>query len=62
MKENKDKSWKLSEEEISIAENEGQGLILQMDGNLHACPSLLKSDPNPQNRNDKLFIEFLEIL
>ena len=31
-----------------------------MDGNLHAGQALLKNDPNPQNRNGKMFIEFLE--
>ena len=31
-----------------------------MDGNLHAGPQLVKSDPNSQNRNGKLFMDFLE--
>ena len=39
-----------SEEEVFIAENEGQGIILQMDRILHAGPALLKNDPNLQNR------------
>ena len=31
-----------------------------MDGNLHAGPGLVKKDPNKQNQNGKIFMEFLE--
>ena len=31
-----------------------------MDGNLHGGPDLIKKDPNPQNKNGKLFKQFLE--
>ena len=31
-----------------------------MDGNLHAGPELVQKDPNPMNKNGKLFLEFLE--
>ena len=41
-------------------ELEGHGLMLQMDGNLHSGPDLMKNDPNPQNKNGKMFIDFLE--
>ena len=34
--------------------------IIQMDGNLPAGPKLVKNDPNPQNNNGKMFMEFLE--
>ena len=59
-KERKEKFWDFIEEEISQAENENQGLIIQMDGNLHAGEKLIKNDPNPQNQNGKLFFEVLQ--
>ena len=31
-----------------------------MDGNLHAGAHLIKNDPNPQNVNGKLFMQFLQ--
>ena len=31
-----------------------------MDGNLHAAPDLMENDPNRQNQNGKIFMEFLE--
>jgi hypothetical protein len=31
-----------------------------MDGNLHAGKELIKDDPNPQNTNGKLFMNFLK--
>ena len=60
IKEKKEKFWQFIEEEVCRAEIEGNGLILQMDGNLHAGPSLIKNDPNSMNQNGKLFLEFLE--
>ena len=45
---------------MNEAELEGDGLIIQMDGNLHAGPDIVKTDPNKQNKNGKLFVEFLE--
>ena len=59
-KEKKDKFWDFIEKEISQAELEEQGVIIQMDGNLHAGRDLIKDDPNLQNNNGKLFIQFLE--
>ena len=38
----------------------GQGFMLQMDGNLHGGPELIKGDPNVQNSNGKLFMQFLD--
>ena len=52
--------WRFLEEEVTKAELEGQGIIIQMDGNLHAGKELLKNDPNPQNANGKMFMDFLE--
>ena len=39
---------------------EDVGLIIQMDGNLHGGPELIRNDPNSQNQNGKLFQQFLE--
>ena len=59
-KEKKEKFWEFIEGEASKAELEDHGLIIQMDGNLHAGPELVKNDPNKQNGNGKLFKQFLE--
>ena len=59
-KEKKDKFWEFLEDEIIKADLENHGLIIQMDGNLHAGPEVIKNDPNRQNNNGKLFTEFLE--
>ena len=59
-KDIKDKFWKFLEEEVIKTELEGHGLMLQMDGNLHSGPDLMKNDPNPQNKNGKMFMDFLE--
>ena len=60
VKEKKEKFWDFLEKEADDAEIEGDGLIIQMDGNLHAGQDLIKNDPNPQNRNGRLFCEFLQ--
>ena len=60
LKSQKDKFWEFIEEEVNLADLEGDGLIIQMDGNLHAGPELIKGDPNTRNQNGKLFCEFLE--
>ena len=49
--EKKQKFWEFLEQEISEAEILGQGVILQMDGNLHAGIDLVKGNPNIQNKN-----------
>ena len=59
-KEKKDQFWEFLEKEANEAELEGDGFILQMDGNLHAGSGIIKGDPNVQNRNGKLFSEFLD--
>ena len=50
-KEKKEKFWEFLEEESIKAELDDLGLIIQMDGNMHAGPEVLKNDPNPQNYN-----------
>jgi hypothetical protein len=56
----KQKFWDQLDSEINSAENLGCGLILKMDGNLRAGPSIIPGDPNPQNKNGKLFANFLD--
>ena len=58
--EKKGKFWDFLEKQAVRAELEGHGLIIQMDGNLHGGPKLIKEDPNAQNYNGKLFMKFLE--
>ena len=59
-KEKKEKFWAFIENEVIEAESEGQGILIQMDGNLHAGNQLVKNDPNPQNTNGKLFMQLLQ--
>ena len=42
------------------AENQCQGLVIQIDANATLGPDLLKNDPNPQNSNGKMFADFLK--
>ena len=60
LKDKKEKFWDFIEDEVRKAELDEMGLIIQMDGNLHGGPGLIKHDPNPQNQNGKLFQQFLE--
>ena len=57
--EKKEAFWKFIEEEVESAWNSGSGFILQFDGNLWAGPELIPGDPRQQNKNGKLFQEFL---
>ena len=52
-KEKKVKFWDFIEKEVNQAASEEQGVIIQMDGNLHAGEKLIKDDPNPQNTKHK---------
>ena len=60
LKIQKERFWEFLEDEINQAELEGDGAIVQIDGNLHAGRKLIKGDPNNQNQNGKIFCEFLE--
>ena len=59
-KEKKEQFWEFIEEEANKAELEDHGLIIQMAGNMHAGPEVVKNDPNKQNDNGKLLMQFLE--
>ena len=60
LKEKKENFWEFLEHETNKAELAEQGVIIQMDGNLHAEPKVVKNDPNIANNNGKLFKDFLE--
>ena len=58
-KEKKEQFWNYLDEEVLFAEQAGAGFVLQFDGNLWAGETLVPGDPRKQNRNGKLFEEFL---
>lgn len=60
LKEYKLKFWNYIEEEASNAWNNGLGFIFHCDGNLWAGSDLIPGDPRSQNKNGKIFEEFLE--
>ena len=59
-KENKDAFWSYLDEEVIEAANAGAGLVIQFDGNLWAGEKIIPNDPRAQNKNGKLFEQFLE--
>ena len=58
--ERKDAFWKYLDEDVQLANTAGSGFILHFDGNLWAGEQIIPGDPRSQNRNGKLFQEFLE--
>ena len=60
LKEQKEQFWEFIEQEINAAELQGEGVIIQMDGNLHAGEDFIKGDRNKQNQNGKNFCDFLK--
>ena len=58
--EKKEAFWEHLDKEVGEASKDGAGFILQCDGNLWAGDQLIPGDPRPQNRNGKLFHEFLK--
>ena len=57
--ENKTAFWEYLDQEVGLARNSGGGFILHFDGNLWAGKNIIPGDPRPQNRNGKLFEDFL---
>ena len=57
--ERKTQFWARLHTEVNDAIEKDIGVILQMDGNLHAGEALVKDDPNKMNNNGKLFSMFL---
>ena len=60
LNERKSEFWEYLYNEVVFARNSGAGLVLHFDGNLWAGNSIIPGDPRPQNRNGKLFQEFLQ--
>ena len=57
--ERKEAFWKYLDEEVNFADESGAGFVMHFDGNLWAGEDLVPGDPRPQNRNGRLFKEFL---
>ena len=57
--EKKEAFWNYLDVEALEAEKNGSGLIVHFDGNLWAGNGIISGDPKKQNRNGKLFEEFL---
>ena len=58
--ERKEKFWTYIEEDVIKADESDSGFILHFDGNLWAGSQIITNDPRSQNRNGKLFHEFLQ--
>ena len=52
--------WEYLDEEVVQAELTDSGFILHFDGNLWAGKEMVPGDPRPQNRNGKMFKDFLD--
>ena len=58
--EKKENFWRYLDEDVIQSDMAGTGFILQFDGNLWAGNKIIPEDPRPQNRNGRMFQEFLE--
>ena len=58
--ERKNKFWEYLSTEVHKAKVDGAKVFIQMDGNLWAGENIIKGDPKNQNRNGKMFQDFLE--
>ena len=59
-KERKEAFWNYLNSETQKAQQDGAGLIIQMDGNLWAGKEIVPNDPKKQNQNGKYFDQFLQ--
>ena len=59
-KERKQKLWEYLDQEITEAENKGQGLVIQIDANAYLGSDIIPNDPNDPNGTGNLFREFLK--
>ena len=57
--ERKTKFWDYLDEEVIRSSQDGKGFILQCDSNAWLGPNIIPGDPRQQNKNGKLFEEFL---
>ena len=58
--ENKKRVWNCVETDVSEASQRGTGFIFPFDGSLWAGDLIVPNDPRPQNKNGRLFQEFLK--
>ena len=56
----KESFWSYLDEEVQYADQAAAGFVLHMDGNLWAGDNIIPGDPRPQNRNGKMFHNFLQ--
>ena len=56
----KESFWAYLDEEVRQASESETGFLLYFDGNLWAGEQIIPGDPRSQNRNGKLFQQFLE--
>ena len=57
--EKKEEFWNYLDGEVHSAKQSGAGLVIQFDGNLWAGKKIIPNDPRIQNRNGRLFEQFL---
>ena len=57
--EKKEAFWNFLDGEVIGAKETGAGMIIQFDGNLWAGEKIIPKDPRIQNKNGKLFEQFL---
>ena len=58
--ERKHKFWEYLQTEVTEANNEGIPVVIQFDANSWLGDKIIPGDPHSQNKNGKLFQEFLE--
>ena len=58
--ERKEAFWAYLDEEVQFADQSESGFVLHFDGNLWAGKNIIPGDPRLQNRNGKMFQNFLE--
>ena len=56
----KEAFWEYIDEDVLDADGSDSGFILHFDGNLWAGKDIIPGDPRPQNRNGRLFQDFLK--
>ena len=59
-KKTKDSFWDYLNDATQKAQQDGAGIIIQMDGNLWAGQNIVPKDPKVQSRNGKYFDQFLQ--
>ena len=58
-KDTKEQFWQYLQDEVNISINEGVGCLIMLDANCWLGNKIIPGDPHCQNRNGKLFYDFL---